>query len=167
MSQLELTPAVMKCLSLAELSLVSSHGTAQTGRKTTTRKSTLSTWLTVGWWTLTAPSTRPWYQGSKVIIKIIDLLLTCLFLASLTALVSIPPSCPETSPVFCLSLNKLGRLLLVMLHRLLGLLMLEVRSSIKEGEGGNTKTNLTKSQLFFEGRWRDCPFSIWIWDIPT
>jgi len=112
--------------------------------------------------------------------------------ASLTAMVSISPSYPETSPVFCLSLQldsdtetvetsemirdlekevnmgwkeqgeDDGSLLLVMLHRLLVLLdvMLEVRSSMQEGEGGNINTNFTKSQVFFDtvkGKMRKLP----------
>ena len=107
-------------------------------------------------------------------------------------MVSISPSYPETSPVFCLSLQldsdtetvetsemmrdlekevnmgwkeqgeDDGSLLLVMLHRLLVLLdvMLEVRSSMQEGEGGNTNTNFTKSQVFFDtvkGKMRRLP----------
>jgi len=47
---------------------------------------------------------------------------------------------------------KEGSMLLVMLHRLLVLLdvVLEVRSSMQEGEGGKTSTSFTKSQVFFD-----------------
>ena len=48
--------------------------------------------------------------------------------------------------------DKEGSMLLVMLHRLLVLLdvVLEVRSSMQEGEGGKTSTSFTKSQVFFD-----------------
>eukprot|EP00092_Neocalanus_flemingeri_P094704 GFUD01120435.1.p1 GENE.GFUD01120435.1~~GFUD01120435.1.p1 ORF type:complete len:711 (+),score=250.43 GFUD01120435.1:40-2172(+) len=112
--------------------------------------------------------------------------------AVLTALVSIAPSYPVDSPVFCLSLQldnntdsletsemlrdlerevnlgweeQLGQveggLLLAMLHRLLVLLdvLLEVKSSMQEGVG-ETGSNFTKSQVFFDtvkGKMRRLP----------
>lgn len=111
--------------------------------------------------------------------------------AILTAMVSIAPSYPTTTPVFCLSLQldsntetqetcemmrdlerevNLGwgeqatdydSLLLVMLHRLLVLLdvVLEVKSSMEEGEVGTSSTFI-KSQVFFDtvkGKMRRLP----------
>ena len=110
-------------------------------------------------------------------------------------MVSISPSYPETSPIFCLLLQldsdtetvetseiiwdlekeiNMGwkeqeegdvSLLLVMVHRLLVLLdvMMEVRSSMQEEEGGNTNTNFTKSQVFFDtvnGKMRKLPLQL-------
>merc|ERR1712183_75761 len=94
--------------------------------------------------------------------------------AVLTAWVSIAPSYPVVSPVFCLSLQldsnaetletgeMEGGLLMAMLHRLLVLLdvLLEVKSSMQEVVGDNSSSSFTKSQVFFDtvkGKMRRLP----------